>query len=174
LAIRLDRDYDANVAGLASFSEEGAVYRVDRLTGAPSVLHVFSRSRPLDRVGATPPSWRIWNAAAFPGDLPHTLIHNDCHPANALRAASGDVVFFDWEGAGQGPRIAALGLLLYSCSVQAPDEPPMPSDLERVDAVIGGYASRRALTHAEVQCLPDAVQVRPVVVAMSRRIQASL
>src|SRR5581483_7561486 len=31
-------------------------------------------------------------------DLPTVLIHNDCHPANALLMAQGQVTLLDWEG----------------------------------------------------------------------------
>ncbi|HEV2123223.1 MAG TPA: phosphotransferase, partial [Chloroflexota bacterium] len=101
-------------------------------------------------------------------DLPDSargLIHNDCHLANALRTPPGEVVFFDWDSAGQGPRVAALGLLLYSCAVQAPDDPPIPPDLTRVDHVLDGYCRHHALSDAELRLLPDAVRYRPAVVA---------
>lgn len=272
----LDRDYDAHVASLVPFyqEDERAVYRVDRRTGTPWVLRLFSLSRPLDRVrgdaailayierhglpgerlvtataGATAADWEgrgvlvtqfipgsrpdrspvtlrrlgelvgrlhalppvsaddpflsrragalpkedlafgrsclarvadrvpperrdeydtIWATLAATHDcedLPHTLIHNDCHLANALCAAGGDVVFFDWEGAGQGPTIAALGLLLFSCAIQAPDEPAVPTDPARVDAVIDGYRRWHVPTPAELERLSDAVRVRPAVIA---------
>lgn len=102
------------------------------------------------------------------GDLPPSaigLIHNDCHLANALQTADGDVVFFDWDGSGQGPRVAALGLLLYSCAVQAPDDAPLPPDLGRVDHLLDGYGRHHALTDAELELLPDAVRYRPAVIA---------
>lgn len=272
----MDRDYDAHVAGLAPFfqEDERAVYRVDRRTGAPWVLRLFSPARPLDRVrgdaailayierhglpgerlvtatgGATAADWEgcgalvtqfipgrrpdrspatlrrlgelvgrlhalpsapnddpflARRASALPKedlafgrsclariagrvpperrdeydairttlaathdceDLPRTLIHSDSHLANMRQTSSGDVVLFDWEGAGQGPRIAALGLLLFSCAVQAPGEAAVPADLARVDAVLDGYRRWQGLTPAELERLPDAVRVRPLVVA---------
>ncbi len=98
-------------------------------------------------------------------DMPRALIHSDCHLANTLQTSSGDVVLFDWEGAGQGPRIAALGLLLFSCAFQAPEEAAVPADLARVDAVLDGYRRWQGLTCAELERLPDAVRLRPTVVA---------
>jgi Ser/Thr protein kinase RdoA (MazF antagonist) len=97
--------------------------------------------------------------------LPHALSHNDCHLANARRTPRGRVVLIDWDGAGQWPRVAALGLLLYSCAVQAPGEPPAPTDLARVDHVLAGYRRHLALTPEELEHLPDAVRFRPAVVA---------
>jgi len=98
-------------------------------------------------------------------DLPHGLIHSDCHLANVLRTPGGHVVLFDWEGAGQGPRVADLGLLLYSCAIQAPYEPPGPTNLGRVDAVIDGYARCHTPSRAELDRLPDAARFRPAVIA---------
>ncbi|MDQ3702231.1 MAG: hypothetical protein M3442_15120 [Chloroflexota bacterium] len=54
------------------------------------------------------------------------------------------------------PRVAALGVLLYSCAVQALDDASLPPDLSRVDHV---------LTDAELELLPDAVRYRPAVIA---------
>jgi Ser/Thr protein kinase RdoA (MazF antagonist) len=105
--------------------------------------------------------------------LPHALSHNDCHLANALRTPGGRVVLIDWDGAGQWPRVAALGLLLYSCAVQAPGEAPVPPDLTRVDHVLAGYRRHQRLTPAEVEHLPDAVRFRPAVVA-ARELAASI
>jgi Ser/Thr protein kinase RdoA (MazF antagonist) len=108
-------------------------------------------------------------------DLPpaaHGLLHSDCHLANAVETVDGGVAWFDWDGAGQGPRIAALGLLLYSCAVQAPDEkrdPGAPTDpsviAERVEAVLSGYLVYHRLTAAERDYLPDAIRFRPAVIA---------
>jgi Ser/Thr protein kinase RdoA (MazF antagonist) len=74
-------------------------------------------------------------------------------------------VLIDWDGAGRWPRVAALGLLLYSCAVQAPGEPLAPTDLSRVDHVLQGYRRHQALTPEELDYLPDAVRFRPAVVA---------
>jgi len=97
--------------------------------------------------------------------LPQALSHNDCHLANALQTAGGAVVLVDWDGSGRWPRVAALGLLLYSCAVQAPDEPPVPPDLRRVDHVLDGYRRHVRLTAPELDHLPDAVRFRPAVIA---------
>ena len=101
------------------------------------------------------------------------LIHNDCHLANALRTPGGEVAFFDWDGSGQGPRVAALGVLLYSCAVQAPGDPLIPSDLRRVDHLLDGYCRHHTLSRAEAGLLPDAMRFRPAVVA-ARELAASI
>jgi Ser/Thr protein kinase RdoA (MazF antagonist) len=108
-------------------------------------------------------------------DLPpgaHGLLHSDCHLTNAVEADDGGVAWFDWDGVGVGPRIAALGLLLYSCAVQAPGEhcAPMPAPdpsriTWRVEAVLAGYLAHHRPSAAELHYLPDGVRFRPAVVA---------
>jgi Ser/Thr protein kinase RdoA (MazF antagonist) len=100
--------------------------------------------------------------------LPHALSHNDCHLGNALRTAAGEVALIDWSGSGQWPRVAALGVLLFSCAVQAPGEAPstpLGGDPAAVAHVLEGYRRRVALTAAEVAYLPQAVRFRPAVIA---------
>ena len=105
-------------------------------------------------------------------DAPAGLIHSDCHPDNARHTPEGEIVFFDWDGGGHGPRVAALGLLLYGCAVQSPDDPPQdpaaeahPLDLTRVDAVLHGYCAHYHPSVREIERLPDAARFRPAVVA---------
>ena len=104
------------------------------------------------------------------------LIHNDCHLTNVLETPTGEIAFFDWDGSGYGPRVTALGLLLYSCAVQAPHEDPgasLPFDLDRVDHVLEGYVRHHTLTEPEISLLPDAMRFRPAVVA-ARELAASI
>ncbi len=97
-------------------------------------------------------------------DLPHTLVHSDCHLANVIQTDRG-AVLIDWEGAGQGPAVAALGWLLYSATVQSPEGPTEPFDPRRVDAVLTGYRQHRTLSEAELLRLADAIRFRPLVIA---------
>jgi Ser/Thr protein kinase RdoA (MazF antagonist) len=136
----------------------------------------------LDRVAAAVPSelrrehdaLRAALAATADGeDLPFGLIHSDAHLANAVQAADGGVALFDWDGAGQGPRAAALGWLLYTCAVGAPGDPPGPPDLGRVDAVLAGYLRWHTPGAAELARLPDMVRFRPLVIA-AREFAASV
>ena len=114
---------------------------------------------------------RTRDCEALPAEA-HGLVHSDCHLGNALETRDGEVAWVDWDGAGRGPRVAALGLLLYSCAVQAPDEPREAArgiDLgviaERVEAVLAGYGRHHRLTKEEIEYLPDAVRFRPAVIA---------
>ena len=100
------------------------------------------------------------------------LLHNDCHMANSVEMADGSVGWFDWDGAGRGPRIAALGLLLYSCAVRYPDERAQKREVDdgssiarRVESVLSGYLRYHRPSAAELEYLPDAVRFRPAVVA---------
>jgi Ser/Thr protein kinase RdoA (MazF antagonist) len=107
-------------------------------------------------------------ALAATGDgagLPQRLSHNDCHLGNALQTAEGEVVLIDWAGSGQWPRVAALGVLLFSCAVQAPGEAPGGGGLAAVEPVLEGYRRHVTLTAAEVAYLPQAVRFRPAVIA---------
>lgn len=100
-------------------------------------------------------------------NLPTTLIHNDCHPGNALVTAPGQVTLFDWEGAGMGPAVLDVGFLLLNCDGKAPWDPlPAASfhpDAERIRAVIEGYCQYHQLTFDELEYLPTAVRFRSLV-----------
>ena len=116
-------------------------------------------------------------------DLPPSafgLLHSDCHMANAAEPPDGSVAWFDWDGAGLGPCMAALGLLLYSCGVRYPGERASngatrePSTLaDRVEAVLSGYLPFHQPSDAELDYLPDAVRFRPAVVA-ARELAAAI
>ncbi len=103
--------------------------------------------------------------------LPFALTHSDCHLDNFVLGCNGPAVLIDWAGAGQGPRIAALGLLLYSCAVASPGDHPgeRQPDLSQlrnaVDAVIEGYCRFSFPTTEELAYLPDAIRVRPAVIS---------
>jgi Ser/Thr protein kinase RdoA (MazF antagonist) len=131
--------------------------------------------------------------------LPSGLTHSDCHLDNAILTPSGQPTLIDWVGAGQGPRVAALGVLLYSCAVRAPGDAPgspwaafwrehglaptrgQPQNHESdpaqmqaaIEAVIDGYCRHHRLIPAELDGLADAVRFRPVVIA-AREFASSL
>lgn len=99
--------------------------------------------------------------------LPMTLIHNDCHPGNALVTAPGHVILLDWEGAGMGPAILDVGFLLVNCDRKAPWEPlstrSSHPDEGLLQAVIEGYCQYHQLTTDELNYLPDAIRFRSLV-----------
>ena len=107
--------------------------------------------------------------------LPSVLLHNDCHPGNAVRTADGAVVLIDWEGAGLGPAIVDLGFLLVSVALPLPpgwDRDPAPHDwtppppaLRRMEAALAGYLAERMPSPAELAGLADAMRFRTLVAA---------
>lgn len=103
------------------------------------------------------------NAIDLCDDLPTTLIHNDCHPANAVHTPTGQMILLDWEGAGLGPAVIDVGFLLASCDTESPWTPPLPPDPARVIAIVDGYCQHHVLTHAELERLPDAIRFRTIV-----------
>ena len=137
---------------------------LDRIAGSVPAAHRGA----YDALRATLDATR--DCEALPASA-HGLLHSDCHLANAVQTAGG-VAWFDWDGAGHGPRIAALGLLLYSCAIQAPDEtgdPTVPivraTVYGRVGAVLSGYLRHHRPTDDELSYLPDAIRFRPAVIA---------
>jgi Ser/Thr protein kinase RdoA (MazF antagonist) len=96
-------------------------------------------------------------------DLPKVLIHNDCHPANAVVTPSGAVTFIDWEGAGWGTGVIDVGFLLSSCDTRSPWTPQLRPNPNRVRAIIDGYCQHHILTTPELDRLVDAMRFRALV-----------
>lgn len=128
----------------------------------------------LDRVSGVVPALRRAEYEDLRGELrrtsdceelPSGLTWSDCQLGNALVGADGVVTLIDWQGAGQGPKLPALGWLLYSCVVQAPEGSSRATDLACAEGIMEGYSRYRTLSAAELTRLPDAVRVRPLVVA---------
>jgi Ser/Thr protein kinase RdoA (MazF antagonist) len=80
-------------------------------------------------------------------DLPQALLHPDFVTANAMVTPEGPILV-DWTGAGRGPRVASLGVLLSSAG----------PDLALVDAIVAGYVSHVRLEPEELARLPGAVR----------------
>ena len=80
-------------------------------------------------------------------DLPHALLHPDFGTPNAMLTDDGPVLI-DWTGAGRGPRLAGLGLLLACCA----------GIVGAVDAVVDGYAPHITLEPEELDRLGGAIR----------------
>jgi Ser/Thr protein kinase RdoA (MazF antagonist) len=80
-------------------------------------------------------------------DLPEALLHPDFVTANVVLTSDGPVLI-DWTGAGRGPRVAPLGWLLSAGA----------TDLDLVDAIVGGYRRHVQLEPAELARLAGAVR----------------
>jgi Ser/Thr protein kinase RdoA (MazF antagonist) len=107
------------------------------------------------------------------GLLPFSLVHLDCQPGNVLRTPGGRLVLFDWDGVGQGPAVAALGVLLYGCAFGSVAGRPAPPDITRVDAVLAGYSAWHRLSAAELDHLSHAIRFRPLAIA-ARELAATI
>jgi len=81
--------------------------------------------------------------------LPETFVHPDPAQVNAI-AAGGGPLLVDWTGAGRGPRLASLAVLLHSTGpAVAPD-------------VMRGYAEYQELTDDELDRLEGVLWIRPL------------
>ncbi|GHO61913.1 hypothetical protein KSC_008050 [Ktedonobacter sp. SOSP1-52] len=108
--------------------------------------------------------------------LPVTLIHNDCHPANALLSSPGQATLLDWEGAGIGPASIDVGFLLTNCDGKVPWDPITSTSSQAEDALIRaaieGYCLHHCLTPAELDYLPNAIRFRSLVFGTVSFVQA--
>ncbi len=94
---------------------------------------------------------------------PLVLIHNDCHPGNAIRTSSQGVVLIDWYGAGLGPAVIDVGFLLVSCEIPYLGLSSFSPSEDRMTAIIDGYCKHHNLTSMELDLLPDAIRFRALV-----------
>lgn len=96
-------------------------------------------------------------------NLPEALLHPDPVPKNILVTESNDLIFIDWTGAGRGPRLASLAVLIWSCALKRGGWSP-----RRVDAVVAGYRSHIQLEESELLRLAAVMRIRPLVFACRR------
>ncbi|HJT59307.1 MAG TPA: phosphotransferase [Ktedonobacteraceae bacterium] len=96
-------------------------------------------------------------------NLPEAPIHPDPVLKNFLVMDSNDLVLIDWTGAGRGPRIASLAVLIWSCAMVKGGWSP-----RRVDAVVAGYRSYIGLEQNELLRLANVMRIRPLVFACRR------
>ena len=85
-------------------------------------------------------------------DLPHALTHPDACGANLVAADDDEGVLVDWTGAGHGPRIASVAILLGSLGAMA-----------LVDTAVMGYREHVQLDPEELGRLERALIVFPFV-----------
>ncbi len=96
-------------------------------------------------------------------NTPLVIIHNDCHPGNAIRISAENVVLIDWLGAGLGSAVIDVGFLLVSCEIPFSWTPSFVPNVERIPAIINGYCQHHNLTSCELDLLPDAIRFRSLV-----------
>jgi len=81
--------------------------------------------------------------------LPETFIHPDPARSNVIATPNG-LVLIDWTGAGRGPRLASLAVLLHSVGPK------------HVQDIVAGYRTHCELTAEEVDRIEGALWVRPL------------
>jgi Ser/Thr protein kinase RdoA (MazF antagonist) len=91
-------------------------------------------------------------------DLPQALIHPDPVLANVLQPESGELALIDWSGAGRGPRLAGLALMLWVGGLDAGGWSP-----DYVDTIVSGYREQVQLTGGELMRLAAVMRIRPLV-----------
>jgi Ser/Thr protein kinase RdoA (MazF antagonist) len=96
-------------------------------------------------------------------DLPAALVHPDPVLKNFLLSEAGQPILIDWTGAGLGPRLASLAILLWSSALENGSW-----SAQRVDAVVAGYRSHIALEPLELERLEAVMRIRPLVFACWR------
>ena len=82
--------------------------------------------------------------------LPKALLHPDPGAANAI-ASKSELIFIDWTGAGHGPRVLGLGLLLTACTSGK------TFNREWADAIMGAYREHVTLDAREFDKLEAAI-----------------
>jgi hypothetical protein len=88
-------------------------------------------------------------------DLPHAFVHPDFVLANAIPTTDDRLVMVDWAGAGRGPRLWAIGSLLWAAGSMHP---------RLLDLVISRYRRHVTLEESELARLDGAIRGRPTMI----------
>jgi Phosphotransferase enzyme family/Putative esterase len=88
-------------------------------------------------------------------DLPHAFVHPDFVLANAIPTADERLVIVDWAGAGRGPRLWAIGFLLWAAGSTHP---------RLLELVSSRYRRHVTLEHSELARLDGAIGARPTMI----------
>ena len=102
-------------------------------------------------------------------DLPKALIHPDPVLKNLISEPNSGLLLIDWTGAGRGPRLVSLAVLLWSGALRKGGWSP-----QNVDAVAAGYRSQVHLEKDGLARLAGAMRIRPLVFACWRYRHAML
>jgi len=85
-------------------------------------------------------------------DLPHAFVHPDFVLPNAIPTADERLIIVDWAGAGRGPRLWAIGFLLWAAGSMHP---------RLLDLVSSRYRRHVTLDENELARLDGAIRARP-------------
>jgi Ser/Thr protein kinase RdoA (MazF antagonist) len=138
----------------------------------PAKMVAWAEGRLFEVADRVPHRWRyrlkemLESLASTPtlAELPTCLIHNDCHPGNAVCGADGEITLIDWDGAGLGASVLDLGFLLVTADTYTADVPAVGESSERVNAIVDGYCRYRLPDEAELDHLGAAICFRVTVI----------
>ena len=133
----------------------GSLHHLPQYEGYPSQDLAAAHAMLADLDGRVPPKHQQTYDAlqellpkGDDGDgLPQALVHPDPAPSNLIAGPTG-AVLIDWTGAGQGPRLASLAVLLASAGP------------EHIADVLAGYRAHVTLTAEELDRLEGVLWVR--------------
>ena len=160
LADLLGRLHAMKGAPKAVKREAGALHLYTVDCTVPSEIKTARASLQAAAFRSTDKAWEALTAGLKSAhdfsSLPKALMHPDPGCVNAI-SVSGTLVWIDWAGAGFGPRILGLGLLLVACTAGK------TFNREWVDAIMGAYTKHVTLEKAELEHLEDAINHRPLI-----------
>jgi Ser/Thr protein kinase RdoA (MazF antagonist) len=90
--------------------------------------------------------------------LPEALIHPDPVMKNLISTPRNEKVLIDWTGAGWGPRVVSLAVLIWSGALVKGSWSP-----QNVNAIVSGYRKHIQLEHEELERLSGAMIIRQLV-----------
>jgi Ser/Thr protein kinase RdoA (MazF antagonist) len=135
----------------------GSLHHLPAYEGGPGQDLAAASAMLADLDGRVPPVhlkvYESLNHLMARGDdcrgLPESFIHPDPVPTNTIATEAGPVLV-DWTGAGRGPRLASLAVLLQSAGPQ------------NAPGVMRGYAEHQKLTAEELDRLEGVLWIRPL------------
>jgi Ser/Thr protein kinase RdoA (MazF antagonist) len=148
---------EAATGAVALRRPAGSLHHLPDFEGGPDQDVAAAAAMLADLDGRVPPEHQhtydallalLPNADGCRG-LPETFVHPDPAQVNVIATQDGPVLI-DWTGAGTGPRLASLAVLLHSAGPR------------HVTAVMTGYQRHQQLTAEELGRLEGALWIRPL------------
>jgi len=149
--------------------EAGSLHHYSKLEGLPrndlnaatSWLTTIAKRTPLQSQGLREQLLKRLSSADDLHDLPRTLIHPDPVLKNLIETPSHELMLIDWTGAGKGPRLLALAILIWNSALAK-------GGGQQMNAVIAGYSSQVKIEENELERLYSAITLRPLIFACWR------
>jgi len=157
LGAMLGRMHALPLGGTAATRPAGSLHHLPDYEGLPGQDIAAAAAMLADLDGRVPPEHRethealtaLLSKADDASGLPEAFLHPDTASVNAISGPDG-LVLVDWTGAGRGPRLASLSMLLHSAGPK------------NVADVLSGYAQHQQLTEEERDRLEGVLWIRPL------------